>query len=238
MRALLRSQRPYTKDTLAVNLDFLKKQYSIDLKKIPMNPSTFQNYTEGTSAPSIPTLIKFMELLKDPHNNLTVDEILFKDITPEEGYQNQKKPKKNSMFNNVRSDFGKKRKQQKGGNHKPQARGTDPREKLHITEAEYKALLKPHSKEDLAYINRDDGMYGEADPPVGRQSELSTKELREIDAACNKYMEAVGSAVGSKDMFNPSDIGTPKVTVFNAHPNALKNKGKYYGNKKKDNPKT
>ena len=34
MRAFLKSQRPYVKDTLAVNLNFLKKKYSIDLKKI------------------------------------------------------------------------------------------------------------------------------------------------------------------------------------------------------------
>ena len=225
MRAFLRSQRPYVKDTLAVNLDFLKKQYSVDLKKIPMTNRTFQNYAEGHTTPPIPALIKFMSLLKDPHNNLTVDDILFKDITPEV-------PEKNSMFNNVRSDHGKKRKQ-KGGNYKKQG-VVDPRDKLNITEAEYQALLRPHSEEDLAYINRDDGMYGEADPSVGREDELSIKELKMIDNACIKYMEAVGS----KDKFNPSDIGTPKVTTFNAHPNALKNKGKHYGNKKKNNPKT
>ena len=197
MRAFLKSQRPYVKDTLAVNLNFLKKKYSIDLKKIPMTNRTFRNYAEGTSTPPIPALIKFMSLLKDPHNNLTVDDILFKDITPEV-------PEKNSMFNNVRSDHGKKRKQQKGGNYKKQ--GVDnPRDKLHITEAEYQALLRPHSKEDLAYINRDDGMYGEADPSVGlrENDELSIKELKMIDNACNKYLESVDS----KDIFNPSDIG-------------------------------
>jgi len=194
MRAFLKSQRPYVKDTLAVNLDFLKKQYSIDLKKIPMTNRTFRNYAEGTSTPPIPALIKFMSMLKDPHNNLTVDDILFKDITPE-------LPEKNSMFNNVRSDNGKKRKQ-KGGNYKKQG-VVDPRDKLNITEAEYQALLRPHSKEDLAYINRDDGMYGESDPSVGREDELSIKELKMIDTACMKYMESVDS----KDKFNPSDIG-------------------------------
>lgn len=194
MRAFLRGKRPYVKDTLAVNLNFLKKQYSIDLKKIPMTNRTFRNYAEGTSTPPIPALIKFMSLLKDPHNNLTVDEILFKDITPEV-------PEKNSMFKGVRSDHGKKRKQQ-GGNYKKQ--GVDnPRDKLHITEAEYQALLRPHSKEDLAYINRDDGQYGEADPSGGREDELSMNELKEIDTACNKYLESVDS----KDIFNPSDIG-------------------------------
>ena len=194
MRSLLRGKRPYVKDTLAVNLNFLKKKYSIDLKKIPMTNRTFRNYAEGTSTPPIPALIKFMSMLKDPHNNLTVDEILFKDITPEV-------PEKNSMFKGVRSDHGKKRKQ-KGGNYKKQ--GVDnPRDKLHITEAEYQALLRPHSKEDLAYINRDDGQYGEAEPSVGREDELSMNELKEIDTACTKYLESVGS----KDLFNPSDIG-------------------------------
>ena len=201
---ILKSKRPYGKDILAVNLDFLKKQYSVDLKKIPMNPSTFRNYTEGTSAPPIPVLIKFMSLLKDPHNNLTLDEIVFKDVTPEEGYQKPKKTQKKTMFSGVRSDYGKKRKQ-RGGNYKKQ--GVDnPRDKLHITEAEYQALLRPHSKEDLAYINRDDGMYGEADPSVGREDELSMNELKEIDTACTKYLESVGS----KDLFNPSDIGNIK----------------------------
>ena len=159
-----------------------------------MTNRTFRNYAEGTSTPPIPALIKFMSMLKDPHNNLTVDEILFKDITPEV-------PEKNSMFKGVRSDHGKKRKQ-KGGNYKKQ--GVDnPRDKLHITEAEYQALLRPHSKEDLAYINRDDGQYGEAEPSVGREDELSMNELKEIDTACTKYLESVGS----KDLFNPSDIG-------------------------------
>jgi len=171
------NEKNYDHKILRNNLKYLAKRHKLDFDKINISKSTFANYVNGVSCPPITTVVHFMTFLKDPHHNITFDQLLFKNLIPKNDTV-LSKPRKNMFTRSAR-------------------------ERKIITEAEYQALLRPHSKEDLAYINRDDGQYGEANPSAGGEDELSMNELKEIDTACTKYLESVGS----KDKFNPSDIG-------------------------------
>ena len=100
--------------------------------------------------------------------------------------------------------------------HKKQSRAkVDPRDRDNITEEEFESLVRPHSKEDLAYIDADHSSVSfayEANDGTDDYDDLTIKDMQKIDKACMNYLEKQVS----KDKFNPSDIGSKSSDVMEA----------------------
>ena len=167
----------YDRKTLSNNLKYLAKRHKLDFDKINISKATFANYVNGVNCPPIPTVVRFMTFLKDPHHNITFDQLLFKNLIPENDTV-LRKPRKDMFTRSAR-------------------------EREVITEEEYKQLLRPHSAEDLAYINADEGNASPNHEPTQNNNEeidLTMKDLKDIDKACTAYLESVGK----KELFNPN----------------------------------
>ena len=74
----------YDKKILSRNLRYLTNKYKLDFEKVNITQSTFNNYTNGDCAPPIATVIRIMTLLKNPHDNITLDQLVFKDLIPKD----------------------------------------------------------------------------------------------------------------------------------------------------------
>ena len=171
----------YDKKILSRNLRYLVKRHKLDFEKVNIARSTFNNYINRGDTPPIATVVRIMTLLKNPHESLTLDQMVFKDLIPKD---------KNALFNKSKymDLFTSKSKR-------------PARERESITEKEYEQLLRPHSAEDIAWINADDGQSNEDhDSYVNEEEELTGKDLRQIDKACTAYLESVGK----KELFNPN----------------------------------
>ena len=171
----------YDKKILSRNLRYLVKRHKLDFEKVNIARSTFNNYINRGNTPPIATVIRIMTLLKNPHESLTLDQLVFKDLIPKD---------KNALFNKSKymDLFTRKSKR-------------PARERESITEKEYEELLRPHSAEDIAWINAEDGKSNEDhDSYVNEEEELTGKDLRQIDKACTAYLESVGK----KELFNPN----------------------------------
>ena len=171
----------YDKKILSRNLRYLVKRHKLDFEKVNIARSTFNNYINRGDTPPIATVIRIMTLLKNPHESLTLDQLVFKDLIPKD---------KNALFNKNKymNLFTRKSKR-------------PARERENITEEEYEQLLRPHSAEDIAWINAEDGKSNEDhDSYVNEEEELTGKDLRQIDKACTAYLESVGK----KELFNPN----------------------------------
>ena len=171
----------YDKKILSRNLRYLVKRHKLDFGKVNIARSTFNNYINRGDTPPIATVIRIMTLLKNPHESLTLDQLVFKDLIPKD---------ENALFNKNKhmNLFTRKSKR-------------PARERENITEEEYEQLLRPHSAEDIAWINAEDGKSNEDhDSYVNEEEELTGKDLRQIDKACTAYLESVGK----KELFNPN----------------------------------
>ena len=171
----------YDKKILSRNLRYLVKRHKLDFEKVNIARSTFNNYINRGNTPPIATVIRIMTLLKNPHESLTLDQLVFKDLIPKD---------KNALFN-----------KSKYMNLFTRKSSRPARERENITEKEYEELLRPHSAEDIAWINAEDGKSNEDhDSYVNEEEELTGKDLRQIDKACTAYLESVGK----KELFNPN----------------------------------
>lgn len=171
----------YDRKILSRNLRYLTNKYKLDFEKVNITQSTFNNYTNGDCAPPIATVIRIMTLLKNPHDNITLDQLVFKDLIPKDENALLNKSKYMNLFTRK--------------SNRP------ARERESITEKEYEELLRPHSAEDIAWINAEDGKSNEDhDNYVNEEDELTGKDLRQIDKACTAYLESVGK----KELFNPN----------------------------------
>ena len=171
----------YDKKILSRNLRYLVKRHKLDFGKVNIARSTFNNYINRGDTPPIATVIRIMTLLKNPHESLTLDQLVFKDLIPKD---------KNALFN-----------KSKYMNLFTRKSSRPARERENITEKEYEELLRPHSAEDIAWINAEDGKSNEDhDSYVNEEEELTGKDLRQIDKACTAYLESVGK----KELFNPN----------------------------------
>ena len=171
----------YDKKILSRNLRYLVKRHKLDFEKVNIARSTFNNYINRGNTPPIATVIRIMTLLKNPHESLTLDQLVFKDLIPKD---------KNALFNKSKymNLFTRKSKR-------------PARERENITEKEYEELQRPHSAKDIAWINAEDGKSNEDhDSYVNEEEELTGKDLRQIDKACTAYLESVGK----KELFNPN----------------------------------
>jgi hypothetical protein len=171
----------YDKKILSRNLRYLVKRHKLDFEKVNIARSTFNNYINRGDTPPIATVIRIMTLLKNPHESLTLDQLVFKDLIPKD---------KNALFNKNKymNLFTRKSKR-------------PARERENITEKEFEELQRPHSAEDIAWINAEDGKSNEDhDSYVNKEEELTSKDLRQIDKACTAYLESVGK----KELFNPN----------------------------------
>lgn len=171
----------YDKKILSRNLRYLVKRHKLDFEKVNIARSTFNNYINRGNTPPIATVIRIMTLLKNPHESLTLDQLVFKDLIPKD---------KNALFNKSKymNLFTRKSKR-------------PARERENITEKEFEELQRPHSAKDIAWINAEDGKSNEDhDSYVNEEEELTGKDLRQIDKACTAYLESVGK----KELFNPN----------------------------------
>jgi hypothetical protein len=171
----------YDKKILSRNLRYLVKRHKLDFEKVNIARSTFNNYINRGDTPPIATVIRIMTLLKNPHESLTLDQLVFKDLIPKD---------ENALFN-----------KNKYMNLFTRKSSRPARERENITEKEFEELQRPHSAKDIAWINAEDGKSNEDhDSYVNEEEELTGKDLRQIDKACTAYLESVGK----KELFNPN----------------------------------
>ena len=100
----------YDRKILSRNLRYLTNKYKLDFEKVNITQSTFNNYTNGDHTPPIATVIRIMTLLKNPHDNITLDQLVFKDLIPKDEKDNLCKKKigidgfkKRWVFETIRS---------------------------------------------------------------------------------------------------------------------------------------
>ena len=180
------NKREFKPKILAGNLSYLQKRYSIKFGSEAggIRCGAFKSYIRGDSIPPIKVLIGFISRLGDPHNRCGIDDLIFKDLVPDEGdWDKNKNPKRHSMFSHSKKER--------------------IRQKETLTKKEYDLVVnKQHSQEDLDWINSDDGFVGsnyENIEDLAPSNGVSSGDLKAVDNACQTYLKSVGL---QKD-FNP-----------------------------------